>query len=150
MIAWREIDVYFIDNIAVDPVRQGEGLDDVAFYPSCQRDVLKSRPLQMGSTGAVGGHRGPFTDLLRCLGARLHPLRLQCEEVGGGVFETSEAFRQALRRLPRHSRGGSCSIPNRCRRRILASRSRPAEGQFPPLHILCVDVPRVSLERCWA
>jgi ribosomal protein S18 acetylase RimI-like enzyme len=26
MIAWREIDVYFIDNIAVDPPRQGEGL----------------------------------------------------------------------------------------------------------------------------
>jgi ribosomal protein S18 acetylase RimI-like enzyme len=26
MIAWREMDVYFIDNIAVDPMRQGEGL----------------------------------------------------------------------------------------------------------------------------
>jgi ribosomal protein S18 acetylase RimI-like enzyme len=26
VIAWREIDVYFIDNIAVDPARQGEGL----------------------------------------------------------------------------------------------------------------------------
>jgi ribosomal protein S18 acetylase RimI-like enzyme len=26
MIAWREIDVYFIDNVAVDPPRQGEGL----------------------------------------------------------------------------------------------------------------------------
>jgi ribosomal protein S18 acetylase RimI-like enzyme len=26
MIAWREMDVYFIDNIAVDPARQGEGL----------------------------------------------------------------------------------------------------------------------------
>jgi ribosomal protein S18 acetylase RimI-like enzyme len=26
MIAWREIDGYFIDNIAVDPARQGEGL----------------------------------------------------------------------------------------------------------------------------
>jgi ribosomal protein S18 acetylase RimI-like enzyme len=26
MIAWPEIDAYFIDNIAIDPVRQGEGL----------------------------------------------------------------------------------------------------------------------------
>ena len=26
MIAWCEMDAYFIDNIAVDPARQGEGL----------------------------------------------------------------------------------------------------------------------------
>ena len=26
MIAWSKMDVYFIDNIAVDPARQGEGL----------------------------------------------------------------------------------------------------------------------------
>ncbi len=26
MIAWPEIDAYFIDNIAIDPARQGEGL----------------------------------------------------------------------------------------------------------------------------
>ena len=26
MIAWREIDAYFIDNIAVEPSRQGDGL----------------------------------------------------------------------------------------------------------------------------
>jgi ribosomal protein S18 acetylase RimI-like enzyme len=26
MIAWREMDAFFIDNIAVDPARQGEGL----------------------------------------------------------------------------------------------------------------------------
>jgi ribosomal protein S18 acetylase RimI-like enzyme len=26
MIAWPEADAYFIDNIAIDPARQGEGL----------------------------------------------------------------------------------------------------------------------------
>jgi len=26
MVAWAEIDAYFVDNIAVDPARQGRGL----------------------------------------------------------------------------------------------------------------------------
>ena len=87
------------------------------------------------------------TDWLRCLGARLLPLPLECEEVGGEFFGTSEAFQQVPQQLPRHSRGGGCSIPNRCRRPILASRSHRAEVQFPPIRILCVDALRVVLVR---
>ena len=49
MIAWPETDAYFIDNIAIDPARQGEGLGASSFItPSARPGVVACR--RYGST----------------------------------------------------------------------------------------------------
>jgi ribosomal protein S18 acetylase RimI-like enzyme len=61
MIAWPEADAYFIDNIAVDPARQGEGLGRQLI----DQAVEEGRRLRFGGPAALHqcGDDGESTDV---------------------------------------------------------------------------------------